>query len=98
MTMSGTIVLASALSGVNLLMLGAVSALWVQNYRSVGTSFVLGLLAFAVALLAENVLALYFFFTMRSLYAGDPHVQRAVLVLRAVESVAVVVLTYTTLR
>ena len=98
MAMSQTIMIAGALSGVNLLMLGAVSALWVRNYRNVGTSFVLGLLAFAVALLAENALALYFFLTMQSLYAGDPHVQEAVLLLRAVQFVAVVVLTYTTLR
>ncbi|MEZ3142592.1 hypothetical protein [Halobaculum sp. MBLA0143] len=96
--MSGTIMVAGALSGANLLLLGAVSGLWIQNYRSVGTSFVLGLLAFAVALFAENALALYFFVTMQSLYAGDPHVQQAVLLLRAVQFVAVVVLTYTTLR
>jgi hypothetical protein len=49
-------------------------------------------------MLVENALALYFFFTMQSLYSGDPHVQQAVLVLRALQLVAVGTLTYATLK
>jgi hypothetical protein len=35
---------------------------------------------------------------MQSFYAGDPHVQRAVLVLRALQSVGLAVLTYVTMK
>jgi hypothetical protein len=35
---------------------------------------------------------------MQSFYAGDAHVQQAVLVLRAIQFVAIAVLSYSTLR
>jgi hypothetical protein len=59
---------------------------------------VLGLIAFSGVMLVENALALYFFFTMQSLYSGDPHVQEAVLVLRGLQLVALGFLTYVTMR
>jgi hypothetical protein len=96
--MEAQIQLASVLAGVNLVCLLVLTAVWVRNYRRFRTTLVLGLLAFAVAMLVENALALYFFFTMQSLYSGDPHVQQAVLVLRALQLVAVGTLTYATLK
>lgn len=98
MAMGVTIQAASALAGVNLLLLGALTVVWARNYRTFGTPLVLGMLAFGVAMLAENAVALYYFFTMQSFYAGDPHVQQAVLVLRAVQFVAVAGLSYATLK
>ena len=89
---------AVALAGVNILLLALLTAVWTRNYRTFKTTLVLGLIAFAVAMLVENALALYFFFSMQSLYSGDPHVQQAVLVLRAVQLVALAVLTYVTLQ
>jgi hypothetical protein len=96
--MQPQIQLASLLAGVNLVCLLVLTAVWARNYRRFQTTLVLGLLAFAVAMLVENALALYFFFTMQSLYSGDPHVQQAVLVLRALQLVAVGSLTYATLK
>ncbi|MFC5368270.1 hypothetical protein [Salinirubrum litoreum] len=96
--MQAQIQLAALLAGVNLVCLLALTAVWARNYRRFRTTLVLGLLAFAVAMLVENALALYFFFTMQSLYSGDPHVQQAVLVLRALQLVAVGTLTYATLK
>jgi hypothetical protein len=69
---------------------------WVRNYRAFASNLVLGLVAFGVAMLAENGVALYFFLSVESLYAGDPHVGVAVLVLRAIQLVAVTFLTYVT--
>ncbi len=96
--METTIMLASALSGVNLLLLGAVTAVWVRNYRTFGTPLIAGLIAFGAVLLVENAVAIYFFFSMESLYSGDPHVQQAVLVMRALQAVALGVLAYVTVR
>jgi hypothetical protein len=98
MTMGVQIQAAVALAGVNLLCLAALAAVWLRNYRRFGSTLVLGLLAFALAMLAENALAVYFFLTMNSLYSGDPHVQQAVLVLRALQLVAVAILTVVTVR
>ena len=98
MAMGPLISAAAALAGCNALLLLALLGVWVRNYSTFGTNLVLGLATFAVAMLAENVVALYYFFSMQSFYAGDPHVQQAVLVLRALQFVAVAVLSYVTLR
>jgi hypothetical protein len=98
MAMSTTIQAASALAGVNILFLAALSGVWLNNYRTFRTPLVLGLVAFSVVMLLENALAVYFFFTMRSLYSGDPTVQQAVLVLRGLQLVALGFLTYVTMR
>jgi hypothetical protein len=98
MAMGTMIQAASALAGVNILLLAALSGVWLRNYRTFRTPLILGLVAFSVAMLAENALALYFFFTMQSLYSGDPGVQQAVLVLRGLQLVALGFLTYVTLR
>ncbi|MEZ3116458.1 hypothetical protein RYH80_11115 [Halobaculum sp. MBLA0147] len=98
MAMGQQILAASAVAGVNLLLLGVLLGVWLRNYRTFGTRFVLGLVGFAVALLVENGVALYYFFSMQSLYAGDPGVQTAVLVTRSVQFVAVATLTYVTVK
>jgi hypothetical protein len=98
MAMGLTIQAASALAGVNIVLLAVLTGVWLRNYRTFRTPLVLGLLAFSVAMLVENGLAVYFFFSMQSFYSGDPHVQFAVLVLRGVQFVAIVVLTVVTLR
>jgi hypothetical protein len=98
MAMGIMIQAASALAGVNILLLVALSGVWLRNYRTFRTPLVLGLVAFGGVMLVENALALYFFFSMQSLYSGDPHVQQAVLVLRALQLVAIGFLTYVTMR
>jgi hypothetical protein len=98
MAMGITIQAASVLAGINIVFLTALSAVWLRNYRTFRTPLVLGLVAFSAVMLVENALAVYFFFTMQSLYSGDPHVQQAVLVLRGMQLVALGFLTYVTLR
>ena len=96
--MSTTLMVASALAGLNVALLAVLTAVWLRNYRTFRTPMVLGLLAFAAVLLFENLLALYFFFDMRMLYAADPSVHLAVAVLRGLQFVALLFFTAVTLR
>lgn len=98
MAMGIMIQAASVLAAVNVIMLLALTGVWLRNYRSFGTNLLLGLVSFGIAMLAENALALYFFFSMASLYSGDQHVQQAVLILRGIELVALGFLTYVTMQ
>jgi hypothetical protein len=96
--MGPLIMAASALAGLNVLLLLALSTVWIRNYRTFRTPLTLGLLAFALVLLVENAVAVYFFFSMQSLYSGAPAVQQAVLVLRALQLLALGFLTYVTMQ
>jgi len=53
--------LARGAAGVNAVLLLALGAVWLRNYRTHGATHTLGLLAFAVFLLVENALWLYFY-------------------------------------
>lgn len=97
-TMATPILIATVLSSVNVLLLAALSVVWIRNYRAFRSSLVLGLLAFALVLLAENALAIYFFFSMQMLYSSDPAVQTAVVSLRGLQFVALLVLTWVTMQ
>lgn len=48
-------------AAVNVVLLVALGSVWLRNYRSHGASHTLGLLVFAVFLLVENLLWLYFY-------------------------------------
>jgi hypothetical protein len=96
--MDTTMLAAAVLAGVNVALLLVVTGLWLRNYRRFRTPLVGGLVAFGVVLLVENAVAIYFFFSMASLYSGDPAVQQAVLVMRALQALALTVLTVVTLR
>lgn len=98
MAMNTTLTIATALSGVSILLLLGLVAVWLRNYRTFKSSLTLGLLAFGLVLLVENVLALYFFFSTNMLYAGDPLAQRALLTLRGLQLCAVAFLTYVTMK
>jgi len=98
MAMGPLIQAAAALAAVNVVLLLPLIGIWVRNYSTFRTHLVGGLVVFAVAMLAENAMAVYFFFSMSSLYAGDPHVQQAVLVLRSLQFVAIGVLSYATVK
>lgn len=98
MAMSNTILMASAMAAVNVLLLGTLTVVWIRNYRTFGSSMIAGLVAFGAVMLAENAAALYFFFSMRMLYSGDPGVQQVVMVLRALQMVALLFLTYVTVK
>jgi len=93
-----TIQFASGIAVVNIVLLGLLTTVWARNYRTFRTPLLLGLVAFGSVMLAENVVAIYFFFSMKMLYSGDPTVQRAVLVLRGLQLVAIAFLTWVTMQ
>jgi len=55
--------------GVNVALLAVLCVIWARNYRAFGSKHTLGLLAFGVLVLAENVLGLYYF-TWHPMMAG----------------------------
>jgi hypothetical protein len=93
MAMSTTLLAATALSGLNALLLVTLSVVWLRNYRTFESPLSLGLLAFALVLLLENGVAIYFFFSSSALYAMDPGVQTTVAAMRGLQFVALVFLT-----
>jgi hypothetical protein len=98
MAMGAWISAAAVLAGVNVVLLLALTGVWVDNYRQFRTGMVAGLVGFGAVMLVENAAALYYFFSMQMLYSGDPGVQQAVAVLRGLQAVALAVLTYVTVR
>jgi len=87
------------ISAINLVLLSVLTYIWASNYRKFGSPHILGLIIFAVALAAENVAAVYFHFqAMEMLYAAEPAAQWAAIVLRSLQLVALVALTWTTTK
>ena len=89
---------ASALAGLNALLLTALAGVWLRNYRTFRTTLVLGQVAFAAVLLVENAAAIYFFLSMGMLYAGTPTAGMFVCGLRGLEFLALAFLTYVTMQ
>lgn len=98
MAMGPAVMGAMGLAGINAAILVVLSGVWVRNYRTFQSNLTLALLAFGVVLLLENLMAIYFFFSMGSLYADSPLVGEAVLVLRGLQFLALVFLSYVTLK
>jgi len=92
------ILVATVLSAVNVVLLASLTVVWLRNYRTFGSAMTLGLATFAAAMLAENAVAIYFFFTTGMFYAGDVRVRQAVAVLRSLQTLALVFLSAVTLR
>lgn len=89
----------TALAAVNAALLAVLVVVWLRNYRQFRSTMVLGLVAFSAVLLVENLVAVYFFFvSMSSLYSSEPGIGTVVLVMRALQFVAVAFLTYVTTR
>jgi len=98
MAMNTNLMIATALSGLSILLLLVLISVWVRNYRTFRSALILGLLGFGAVLLVENLLALYFFFSTNMLYAGDPFAQQMLLVLRTLQVTAISLLTYVTMK
>lgn len=96
--MTSQLTAATVLSGLNVLLLLALSAVWIRNYVKFHSAMILGLVGFAVVLLFENVVALYFFFSMGMLYSGSPLAQTMVLAMRSLQFVALIFLTYVSMK
>jgi hypothetical protein len=98
MAMGPAITAAIAVAVVNAVLLVVLTVVWGRNYREFRSNLTLGLMAFAVVLLIENLVAVYFFFSMASLYSSDPLVGEVVAMLRGLQFVALVLLTYVTMK
>lgn len=96
--MMTALTIATLFSAVSIVLLLALTAVWVRNYRQFGTPLVLGLVIFGVVLLLENAVAIYFSYGMSMFYASDPVVQQAVAILRGLQLVAIAVLTWATMQ
>ena len=95
---SSLLAIAVAFSGSNLVLLGALSAVWLRNYRTFRNRQVLAMCCFAALLAGENVAAVAFHLSMGMLYADA---QGAILVatgLRGLQFVALCFLAWATLR
>jgi hypothetical protein len=97
-SMEPWLLIATAVSVLNVVMLAALTTVWVRNYRTFGTPMTAGLAAFGALLLIENVVAVYFYVSTQMLYSGDPVAQQTVVVLRVLELLAVGFLTYVTMQ
>lgn len=92
------IAVATLLSGISAVLLLVLTGVWLRNYRRFRTPMVAGLVAFGGVMLLENLVAIYFFFSMGMLYAGTPRAQLAVVALRALQTLALGFLTAVTVR
>jgi len=91
--------IATGLSILTIALLVVLTVVWIRNYQEFGSQLTLGLIAFGVVLLIENLVAVYFsLFTMGMLFAADPTVELVVAVMRGLQFVAVAFLTYVTLQ
>jgi hypothetical protein len=98
MAMGTMTLIGIGLTVVNVALLATLSIIWLRNYRRFRTPLVLGLLAFSVVLLIENIVAIYYFLGMGMLFTPDPSVQMVVAALRALQLVALGFLTYVTIK
>ena len=98
MAITTEVTVATALSGGNFLLLGILSYVWIQNYRTFRTPLVLGLLVFSLVFMLENLVAVYFFFAEEMLYGYEPIVHQVMLILRGLQFFALLSLVYVTLK
>lgn len=99
MAMGTELMVATVFSGLNAVLLAVLTYVWLSNYRTFKTKETLGLASFALVLLLENLVAIYYFLQpMSMLISSNPTAQRAVLVLRILQFVALSFLTFVTVR
>ena len=97
--MTSALAVGAAMSALSAALLVVLAGVWIREYRSVRTPLILGMVAFVLVLLIENSVALYFYFvTMENLYVDDPSVRALIAVLRSLQFVALLFLTYVSLR
>ncbi|WP_114578336.1 hypothetical protein [Saliphagus sp. LR7] len=88
-------------TGVNVVLLLVLSAIWVRNYIQIRSKHVLGLTVFSLLLLAENALALYYYFIDPDLSvwfatAVPVIAWRALMILHVLETAAIAFLLWVT--
>lgn len=87
--------IARVAAGVNILLLVGLLGIWGRNYRQMAAPILLGLILFGVLLLAENVIALYFYFTAPAM---PSLAVQFMMILQVLEAIGVSVLFYVTWR
>lgn len=88
-------------TGLNVLLLAGLAVVWGRNYLAIRSKHTLGLLLFAAFLLAENAFAFYYYLldpTLSGWFSTQvPAVAwRAMMLLHALETIALVFLTWVT--
>ena len=97
-SMGTWVLVATALSVVNVLFLMILTVIWVRNYRTFGSGMTAGLAVFGGTMILENFVAVYFFFSSGMLYVDSPGVQQSVATLRALQTIALAFLVYVTAK
>jgi hypothetical protein len=99
MAMGPPTIVGIAITALNSLLLAVLATVWISNYRRFRSNMTLGLVAFSLVLLIENLVAIAFFFdSMSMLYSTDPLVGQVVLGMRVLELLAIAFLTYVTVK
>jgi hypothetical protein len=80
-------------AAVNVVLLLVLIGTWVRTYREIRSPLTLGSMVFATLLLAENVVALYFYLTAPAM---PSLAVQFMMVIQILETVAIAVLTYVT--
>ncbi|MEF8819984.1 MAG: hypothetical protein V5A31_11505 [Haloferacaceae archaeon] len=80
-------------AAVNVVLLLGLLVIWGRTYREVRAPLTLGTMAFAAFLLAENAVALYFYFNAPAM---PPLAVEFMMVLQILETVGIAVLAYVT--
>lgn len=81
------------LAAVNIAILLAVLYVYMQNYLAMKARFTLGLIFFALLLLAENAVSLYFNYTMMKMFSP---VETELLYIKTLQTLALGFLAYVT--
>ena len=82
------------LAVVNVILLLYLAVIHIKMAKSVKSSFTIGLLLFVLVFLVHNVLATFFYLTMRTLYA--PGTELPVLVITSIETIAFAIFAWIT--
>lgn len=98
MSITTEITIATAFSAGNLLLLGILCYVWLQNYRKFRSTLILGLILFALVFMLENLVVVYFFFAEEMLYGYDLLVHQVMLALRGLQFFALLSLVYVTIK
>ena len=81
-------------AAVNILLLGGIIAIWIRTYREIRAPMTLGSIVFATFLLAENAVALYFYFNAPA--GMPPFAVEVMALLQILEAIGIAALTYVT--
>ncbi len=84
---------ARAAAAINVVLLLVLLSIWLRTYREIRAPLTLGSIAFAAFLLAENAVALWFYFSAPAMPVLAVQVM---MVLQVLETVGIAALTYVT--